>query len=232
MGTVLVEVDSDVVCPWCYIGKRRLDTALAQLAAGGGAGDLEVVFRPFQLDPTAPPTPTPALDAYARKFGGPERAARLVEQVSAVAASVGLEFRLDRALRANTLDAHRLLGWALATAGPAAQAALKEALMRAYFTEGLDVGDRATLAGLAGNCGLDAAVASEFLDGDGGLDEVREQLARAAAAGISAVPTTVLDGRWAVPGAQEPETFVQVFRRWRARRDEVLAGTPPDDHAP
>ena len=121
MAAVLVEIWSDVVCPWCYIGKRKFETALADFA---GRADVEVVYRAYQLDPTAPPGDArPVPEVYAKKFGGPERAAEMIDRVTSIAAEVGLDFRMDRALRANTLDAHRLL-WS--TAGTPHQAALKE----------------------------------------------------------------------------------------------------------
>lgn len=218
---MLVEIYSDVVCPWCYIGKRRFEQALADL--GDEAADVEVRWRPFQLDPRAPAEGMPALDGYARKFGGPQRAVAIVEQVSQVAATVGLEFHLDEAWRANTFDAHRLLWWAETTAGPAAQGALKERLLAAYFTERLHVGDHAVLARLAGEAGLSATEAAAFLASTQGVEEVRADLARAAERDITAVPTFVIDGAWAVPGAQEPETFVQVIRRWHARHGGTAA---------
>src|SRR3954463_3909140 len=111
---LMIEVWSDVVCPWCYIGKRRFERALAVVAGGPAvAVAVDVVYRPFQLDPTAPlGRSEPVVDAYARKFGGVERARAMIEHVTRIAAEEGLEFRLDQARRANTADAHRLLWWA------------------------------------------------------------------------------------------------------------------------
>ena len=215
---MLVEVWSDVVCPWCYIGKRRFAAATATLAEDPAFdSEIDVVYRPFQLDPHAPPgTTTPVSEAYARKFGGPERAAAIIANITAVAADEGLEFHLDRAQRANTRDAHRLL-WYAETAGPSgAQAALKERLLAAYFVDGRNVGDREVLAEEAAAAGLDGAAVRAFLDGDGGQAEVDAALAYAAGAGITAVPTYVIDGRWSVPGAQDPAVFVQVLRRLAA----------------
>ena len=197
-----------MVCPWCYIGKRRFETAAATLR---DEVDLQVVFRPYQLDPTASPgKSTPVSEAYAKKFGGPERAAQLMAQVTDVAAGEGLEFHMDRALRANTMLAHRLLWLAEATGH---QYALKERLLKAYFCEGADVGDPDTLAALAGEVGLPADRVREFLDSTDGTAELQQALAFAADADITAVPTFVLDGRWAIPGAQDPDTFVTVIRR-------------------
>ena len=210
---VEVEIWSDVVCPWCYIGKRRFETAVAELA---DEIDVHVVFKPFQLDPTASPGKAgPVLDAYARKFGGTERAQEIIDHVTAVAADSGILFRMDRALRANTLLAHRLLWLAQATGQ---QVALKERLLQAYFIDGLDIGDPEVLATCAADVGLDHDRVRAFLDSDDGVADVRDELRKAAEIEINAVPTFVFDGKWMVPGAQDPETFVQVLRRVVAKR--------------
>ena len=208
-----VEIWSDVVCPWCYIGKRRFETAVELLKDDA---DIEVVFRPYQLDPTASPgMSAPVKEAYAKKFGGPERAEQIIGHVTAVAAQEGLDFHMEKALRANTLLAHRLLWLAEATGH---QYALKERLLQAYFVDGLDVGDPDVLADCAAEVGMARDGALAFLRSDDGVDEVRAQLAFAAEAEITAVPTFVIDGRWAVPGAQDPDTFVTVVRRLLAKR--------------
>jgi len=218
--SLTVEIWSDVVCPWCYIGKRRFEAAAAQLR---DEVDLQVVFRPYQLDPTASPgTSEPVLTAYAKKFGGVERAAQIVEHVSSVAAGEGLSFNMDIALRANTLLAHRLLFLA---EGTGQQYAMKERLLQAYFCDGLDIGDPDVLADCAAEVGMPRDAVSAFLASDDGVAEVRKMLQAAADAEITAVPTFVLDGRWAVPGAQDAETFVNVIRRLLQRRaaDEMEA---------
>jgi predicted DsbA family dithiol-disulfide isomerase len=212
---VLVEVWSDVVCPWCYIGKRRFERAVEQLA---GEIDVEVVYRPFQLDPTAPPgTTTSVPDAYARKFGGPERAAALIDRVTTIAAGEGLEFHLDRARRANTLLAHRLIAYAMDAGGPELHERVKERLLRAYFVDGLDVGDVDTLADCATDVGMDRDAVHDHLRSEAGRDDVAAELTRATELGITAVPTYVMDGRWSIPGAQDTHVFVQVLRRLHAR---------------
>lgn len=216
--TLTVEVWSDVVCPWCYIGKRRFEKAAEVLR---DEVDLEVAYRPYQLDPRAPTGATmPVEEAYARKFGGSEAAQRAINHVSTIATDEGLEFHMDRALRANTLLAHRLLFLAEATGH---QAALKERLLRAYFCDGLDVGDSEVLAGLAGEVGMPPDKVVAFLASRDGLDEVRQMIGAADDAGITAVPTYVLDGRFMIPGAQDPDTFVNVIRRVLARRSEESA---------
>jgi len=205
-----VEIWSDVICPWCYIGKRRFEAALEGYEH---RDDIEIVFRPYQLDPTASPgKPMPAREAYARKFGGWEQADQIIDKVTNIAAQSGLEFHLERAQRANTLLAHRLL-WAAEHQDLAVQEALKERLLQAYFVDGENVGEPETLERIAVEAGLDRSAIASVLEGDAGLAEVRAQLEEAADLGITAVPTYVFDGKWSVPGAQDPETFVNVLRR-------------------
>lgn len=216
--TVTVEVWSDVVCPWCYIGKRKFASGLAQveaeLAEAGTDVTFHVSYHPYQLDPTAAPgVAGPVLDAYAKKFGGPERAAAIIANVSERAAEVGLDFRMDRALRANTLLAHRLIWMAGQPDSPVAQDAMKERLLRAYFHDGVNIGDPDVLADCAAEVGFDRDEVHEFLASGRGTDEVRAELDHASDNGITAVPTYVVNGRWAIPGAQEPETFAQVLRK-------------------
>jgi predicted DsbA family dithiol-disulfide isomerase len=206
-----VEIWSDVVCPWCYIGKRRFERAVDELQ---GEIDIAVTYRPYQLDPTASPGRSqPVVDAYARKFGGHAQALALIDRVTSVAADEGVEFHLERALRANTLPAHRLLWLAEQPDSPVAQVDLKERLLRAYFVDGLDIGDPATLADCAAEVGFVRDDVVDFLDGDDGRAEVAAFLAQAADQGITAVPTYVVNGQWAIPGAQDTDTFVNVLRR-------------------
>ena len=219
---IRVEVWSDVVCPWCYIGKRRIEQALTALRDDPDfTVEIELVYRPFQLDPNARRGVTePVADAYARKFGGPEQAAAIMERVSAAAAEAGIEFHLERAQRANTADAHRLLWWALGTDGPTTQAALKESLMQAYFVDGENIADYDVLVDRAARCGLDAFAAREVLETEDGVEALAIGLRRAAEYGITAVPTYLIDDQWSIPGAQDAAVFEQVFRRLAARRAE------------
>jgi predicted DsbA family dithiol-disulfide isomerase len=213
---IAVEIWSDVVCPWCYIGKHRFEQALAEL---DGQPPVEITYRAFQLDPTASPGRTePVSESYARKFGGPEQAQMMIDRVTSVAADDGLELRLDRALRANTLLAHRLIWRAGQPDSPVTQAAVQERLMRAYFHDGLDIGDPEVLARCAAEVGLDADEVARFLDSGEGGDEVAGEIAEAAELGITAVPTFVIDRTWAVPGAQDAATFAQVLRRIGEKR--------------
>ncbi len=206
-----VEIWSDVVCPWCYIGKRKFEAALANYQ---GDETFEIVWRPFQLDPTAPKgTAQPVKEVYEKKFGGPERAAEIIEHVTSVAAGVGLDFEMDRAVRANTMDAHRLIGHALTLNGPAMQSAVKERLMQAYFTDGRNIGDVVTLAELAVDVGMDHDEVSAYLASDEGTTELAAELDEALDIGVTGVPHFVFDGRWAIPGAQDPELFLRAFQR-------------------
>ena len=216
--TVAVEIYSDVVCPWCYIGKRKFEAGVAEFRAEHGDDvDIDVTFRPFQLDPTASPGRSgPVFDAYATKFGGPERAREILDHVTSAAADAGIEFRMDRALRANTLLAHRLLWLSEQADSPVSQDAMKERLLRAYFHDGVDIGDPDALADLAADEGFDRAAVREFFDSDGGNAEVAAELRGAADRGVTAVPTFVFNDTWAVPGAQEPETFARVLAKMAA----------------
>jgi predicted DsbA family dithiol-disulfide isomerase len=208
-----VQVYSDVVCPWCYIGKRRFAKGLAQVPEA----TVRLRWLPFQLDPTAPAEPTPVVDAYAAKFGGVERARQMIDQVTEVAAAEGLTFNLDRALRANTFDAHRLLQWADGM-DEGAQERLAERLFAGYFTEGRNIADRATLCELAGAADLDSTGAQAVLDSDEYGDEVRRLLREGGAMGINSVPTFLFEGPdsevpFALPGAQDPTTFARFIRK-------------------
>ncbi|MEW1584022.1 DsbA family oxidoreductase [Micromonospora vinacea] len=195
-----IEIYADVICPWCYIGKRRLDEALASYE-----GEVTVRYRPFQLDPSPVPQPLPLVEALAGKFGGPERARQMVDHVTQVAAADGLRLDYDRAVIANTFEAHRLVSWATEQ-GRAAE--MVEALYQAHFNHGVDVGSREALAALAGEIGLDAADARRFLDSDERVADVAADLAAARDLGITSVPTFVLAGKYAVSGAQEVETLL------------------------
>jgi predicted DsbA family dithiol-disulfide isomerase len=218
---IRIEVFSDLVCPWCYIGKRRFDAALRALGQEPDAPATEVVSRPFQLDPHAPrDRAEPVLDVYARKFGGAERAAEMAAHVSDVARAEGLEFHLDKAVRPNTADAHRLLWWALHTAGAPVQLDLEEQLMAAYFTDGENLGDPDVLVARAEACGLGGDAVRRALVEEEGLEALAVGLQHAADLGITAVPTFVVDSRWAIPGAQEPDFFVRALRRVASRADE------------
>jgi predicted DsbA family dithiol-disulfide isomerase len=207
-----IQVWSDVICPWCYIGKRRLETAL-----DGFDGDVTVTFRAYQLDSSPVPDPVPIKAAMAAKFGGAERADQMFAHVTAIAAGDGLRLDFDRAIAANTFDAHRLAAWA---ADRGRQADMVDAIQRAHFTDGVDIGSPDALAGLAGSIGLDAAAALAYLRSSAGYDNVRADLTEARELGITSVPTFVIDGKYAVQGAQEASVLREALAEI-ARREKV-----------
>ncbi|MEV5821280.1 DsbA family oxidoreductase [Micromonospora harpali] len=204
-----IEIYADVVCPWCWIGKRRLEQALESYG-----GEVTVRYRPFQLDPSPVSEPKPLVEALAAKFGGRERAEGMFAQVTRVAAGVGLDMRFDRAVHANTFEAHRLIRFA-AERGRSAE--LVEALYRAHFADGVDIGARDVLVKLAAGVGLDEVEARDYLESNLGRHEVAADLTTARELGVSSVPTFVLAGKYAVTGAQEPETLLAALREVEQR---------------
>lgn len=210
-----VEIWSDVVCPWCYVGKARFEEALRRL--GWGEDDVTVTYRPFELDRHVPPEGYDLVEYLQAKFGPGASIDAIEGRVAEAGADLGLEFDWARARRVNTFAAHQLLEWALRTAGPAAQARLKSRLMRAYFAEGGDVSDPATLATLAAEVELEADAAMAALVSGEYEDAVRAGQQQARDLDIHAVPTFVIERRFAIPGAQDPETFVSVLARMQSK---------------
>ncbi len=200
---ITVDMYSDIACPWCYIGKRRFSRALSTFSE---ADRVEVAFRPYQLDPSAPETPRPLKDRLEEKFG-PQMDA-VIERTASAAEAEGLELRFDQALAVNTLTAHRLLHFAEQEASAEIQQALAEKLFEAHFTSGQNVADPDLLAGLAAREGLEREDVLEYFASNEGLDEVRDAISRAQRMGIRAVPTFVFNGRQAVQGAQPTSTFL------------------------
>jgi predicted DsbA family dithiol-disulfide isomerase len=217
---VRIDIWSDVVCPWCYIGKRRLERALADFEH---ADAVEVVWHSYQLDPGAPATPTQSVAEHlGRKYGGgPENGRRMIDRVEAVAAEEGLLFRLHRAQRASTVDAHRLLHLALEQ-GAETQGRLKEALLSAYFVDARNVADHDTLREIATASGLDPQRVDEVLGSREYADDVQADIERAHAYGATGVPLFVFDGKYGVAGAQPTETFAEVLQRAWAEREPEL----------
>jgi predicted DsbA family dithiol-disulfide isomerase len=214
-GNFQIDVISDVVCPWCYIGQRRLAQARAQLAPDDPARDAPVQWHPFQLNPELPWAGV-AREAYLEhKFGGPEQAAQVYARVSAAGATVGIPFAFARIERQpNTLDAHRLIAWAQA-GGEASD--LVERLFRAYFVEGRAIGEREVLARIAGEAGLDAAAASAWLASDEGVEDIARMDQRARDLGVGGVPLFIFNEKVAVSGAQEPDVLQDAMNQARAR---------------
>lgn len=207
-----IEIWSDVVCPWCFIGKRRLETALAGFEH---RDEVEIVWRSFQLDPSAPLVPTQTVaESLGQKYGGgPAAGQQMVDQVEAVAAEEGLLFRLGEAQRVNTVDAHRLLHLALAQGGPALQSALKEELLSAYFLRAENVADHDLLRRTAEKVGLAVNRVEEVLAGQQYAAEVEADIREAASLGATGVPFFVVDRKLGVSGAQPADTFRDVLQR-------------------
>jgi predicted DsbA family dithiol-disulfide isomerase len=203
-----VEVYSDIACPWCYIGKHRFEQALAQFPA---AAAVEVVYRPYQLDPGAPAAARPHREYLDQRYG--PQSAQMDARVAQLGKDAGIDFDFDAALHVNTFDGHRLLRLALTGYGPRTQAELKEKLLAARFADGGNVGDHAQLADLAAAVGIDRQRALDYLGTDEGAAETTAELARARAIGVTSVPTFVFEGTWAVAGAQEVDTFRDVLRQ-------------------
>jgi predicted DsbA family dithiol-disulfide isomerase len=218
-----VEIWSDVVCPWCYVGTRRFEEAVERL---GDGADIEVVHRAFELDPTVPAEGMDLAGYLARKFGGADRLHQVRDRLDHAGADVDIDFRWDGKRRVNTFDAHRLTAWALDSAGVRTQHALHQRLFRAYFTDNNDVADHVVLARLAGEVGLDVDAAAEVLATGGYAGTVRAEELRAAELDIHAVPTFVIEGRWAIPGAQDVETFAELLERARERLAPLTVGAP------
>ncbi len=219
-----VEIWSDVVCPWCYIGKRRFERALADFAH---RDEVEVLWRSFELDPAARPSgenTTPHADRLAAKYRRTtEQAQQMLDHMTETAAAEGLTFRFDLSRTGNTFDAHRLLHLALEHG---LQDELKERLDRATFGEGLSVSDHDELAALAVEVGLGEGEVRDVLASDGYAGAVRADEAQAQAYQITGVPFFVVDGRYGVSGAQPPEQISQVLAKaWQEKHPvTVLAG--------
>lgn len=217
-----IDIWSDVVCPWCWIGKRRFQRGLALL--GANAPDIDVYWHPYQLDPEAGTDPVPLREAYAVKFGGAERTEQILSSTQATARGEGLPFDFDRGqVRVTTLPAHRLL-WLATREGDVD--AVGEALFHAHFAEGQNLADPEVLATAGAAGGLPPERVQALLAGDEGLAEVRAGIAQAQAIGIRAVPTFVIDGKYAVQGAQSPEAFADAIAKAAAAASSAAPVSP------
>lgn len=205
LSAMRIDIWSDIVCPWCYIGETRFDRALARFD-----GDVTIRRHPFQLDPEAPIPGVPARERYAKKFG--DEAPAILDRVTLEAEREGLRFDFDKALTANTFDAHRALAFARENGK---EHELEQSLFSAYFTEGRDISDRALLARRGADVGLDAQTLEQYLESDRGVDGVRKELVAAFESGITAVPSFVFNGEFLVPGAVDTDTFVRILEQMR-----------------
>nr|WP_322786265.1 DsbA family oxidoreductase [Catelliglobosispora koreensis] len=201
---VEIEIFSDVVCPWCWIGERRLVDAISASGA-----EVTLRWRAFQLDPTATSTGTPLVQWLGRRYGGEHNARRMFTNVTSVASQAGLTMNFDKAISANTFDAHRLI-WMAGRDG-ADQRPMVEALHKAHFTDGLDLGSRPALASIAASVDPSFSGVLDELSSDAGVAEVQAELSAARDLGITSVPTFIFDKQYAVSGAQDSHTFQQVL---------------------
>ena len=208
-----IDVFSDVICPWCYIGKRRLEKAIAALDR---RYEVRVRWLPFQLNPTMPKGGISRREYRIKKFTSWERSLELDARVIAVGEAEGIKFAFDRIERTpNTLDAHRLI-WLADKKG--VQVAVVEALFRAYFTEGKDIGNRQALIDVVAKAGLDRHRAEVVLSGDNGLEAIKEAGEQVRRFRVDGVPFFILNGKITLSGAQQPDAFLEAFR-------QVLVGT-------
>lgn len=217
---MIVEIWSDIACPWCYVGKRRFEAAMREFEH---AGQIEVVWRSFELDPQAPRVHAESQnELLARKYGLPaERVRAMNDRLTGEARKEGLDFQLNRVRVGNTFDAHRLVHLA-GQSGRAAE--MKERLMRAYFSEGETVGEPDTLRRLAAEVGLDALRVAQLLEGDAFAADVRADEARARTLGVTGVPFFAIDERYGVSGAQPSEVLLGALRQAYEEMEPTRAG--------
>jgi predicted DsbA family dithiol-disulfide isomerase len=204
--TLIVDVTSDVICPWCYVGKRRLEKAVAALA---GRADVRVRWHPFQLNPRMPKEGMNRKEYRTAKFGSWEQSLALDAQVTEAGRAERISFALDKAERTpNTLDSHRLIRLA---DQEGVQDAVVEALFRAYFTEGRDIGHTPTLLDVVAGAGLDRGRAEATLKDDDGIEAIREAEKQAQASGVRSVPFFLVNKEFALSGAQDASAFLAAF---------------------
>jgi len=210
-----IEIWSDIACPWCYVGKRRFESALTDFPQ---RDELQIIWRSFELNPTAPPrAERPTVELIANKYGMPvARAQAMMDDMTATGAADGIAFRFDRSISGNTFDAHRLLHLA-ATRG--LREAMVERLFAAYFTDGEAIADREALVRLAGEVGLDAAEVRDMLASDAYAADVRADEARAQRLGITGVPFFAIDEKFGISGAQSAKVITDALMQAFAERE-------------
>lgn len=218
---IKIDVWSDIACPWCFIGKRKFEGGVAAFQSDADAPEVIVEYHSYELSPDTPVDfEGSEIDFLAGHKGMPvERLHEMLEQVTGVAAAVGLEYNFDILKHTNTVKAHQLLHYAKAQ-GIQLQAA--ERLFSAYFTEGRHLGHAEDLADLGAELGLDRADVLRSLTEDEYLPAVRADQAQARQFGINGVPFFVIDGKYGVSGAQDPDTFAQVLQQVRSERSEEI----------
>jgi predicted DsbA family dithiol-disulfide isomerase len=205
-----IEIISDVVCPWCYLGQRRLKLALEEVKDQLSA---DITWKPYQLDPSVPPEGVDTFEYLDKRLGGRDAVKRSHDMLAKLGEEVGLPFALEKATRfPNTLDAHRLLHWA-GVIGAEMQDRVARALFKANFVDGLDVSSRAVLIQIAADAGMERRTIENRLADNTDLDTVRQEIAHAQRMGVSGVPCFIFDHQYAVTGAQSVEVFVNALRQ-------------------
>ncbi|MGZ6010129.1 MAG: DsbA family oxidoreductase [Rhizomicrobium sp.] len=200
-----IDIVSDTVCPWCFIGKRRIGRAMVMRPNV----NFDVFWRPYRLDPTIPREGVDRRAYLKAKFGDSPRSSAMGDAIRSEGAGEGIEFAFDKIAKTpNTLDSHRLVRWA---AGAGVQDDIVERLFQAYFIEGRDVGDPAVLSAIATEAGMDGDLVATLLAGDADLAEVEREAGLASEMGISGVPTFIFDSKFMISGAREAELLVRVI---------------------
>lgn len=208
-----IDIWSDIVCPWCYLGARRLRLALDEV----GDDDVEIHWRAFQLNPGAPPEAQDLRSVIDGKYS-PGAFDSMTERLVGLGQEIGLDYRFDRAKSINTADAHRLLAWA-ATLEPGVQDALAQRMFRGYFTEGEDLSSHTELLAAVADVGAPADIAAEILSSDAFADQIAGDQEIAQELGISGVPAFIVDRKWMVPGAQDVDRLVELLTSVRAESE-------------
>lgn len=217
-----IDVISDVVCPWCFVGKRRLDEALQIWHARHPDNPAQVHWHPFELNPDMPAEGMDRRDYLEAKFGGPKRAREVYARVEAAGREAGIGFDFSSIeLQPNTVDAHRLIAWA---GRQGRQAEMVEAMFRGYFLDGRDLTQRETLETLAVAAGLDRVAASDFLRTREGVDQVKSDEESAQQIGVQGVPFFIFNGRLAVSGAQPAEVLLNAMEQAMSAENTANAG--------
>ena len=213
-GMVRLDIISDPICPWCYIGKANLDKAIAET----GVNPFDIEWRIFQLNPEMPAEGMDRKTYLEAKFGGPERARDIYGRIEGAASDAGIEVQFDKIMRTpNTMDAHRLIRWARTTGQ---QTALVQHLFTRYFEQGQDISDPAVLTEAAVSIGMEPEIVERLLSGDADRDLLAEEDKAAREMGVIGVPTFIVGGKYVLQGAQPPETWANVIRELMAAQDQ------------
>ena len=217
---ITIEIVSDTVCPWCFIGKRRLEQALAERPPGE---EIRIDWRPFQLNPDMPEGGIDRKEYLEAKFGGPEGARQVYQNIHDAGATVGLDLQFDRIPRTpNTIDSHRLVDRA---GKEGCQDAVVEILFQAYFQDGKDIGDIDVLVSAAAEAGMDAKAVRAYLESDEDVDRVKNEDMTARQMGVQGVPCFIFNRKYAISGAQEPAAFHKIFERLAEEAGQEDAAT-------